>query len=97
MKSMSSASYVAVNMTLLAFAADRRAAVDVDRKAAAPAADALCSNRSIWHARGAHSSKLAAHSAAWTDKRTPYRYIDPTGYYASNVNITCRAPQIWFE
>jgi len=92
MKSMSSASYVAVNMTLLAFAA-----VDVDRKAAAPAADARCSNRSIWHARGAHSSKLAAHSAAGMDKRIPYRYIDPTGYYASNVNITCRAPQIWFE
>jgi len=30
---------VAVNTTPLAFAADRRAAVDMDRKAAAPAAD----------------------------------------------------------
>jgi len=32
-----SASYVAANVALLAFAADRRAAVDMDRKAAAPA------------------------------------------------------------
>jgi len=31
---------------LLAFAAERRAAVDMDRKAATPAADAPCSNRS---------------------------------------------------
>jgi len=47
----------AVNVTLLAFAADRRAAVNMDRKAAAPAADAPCSNRSI---SPAHSSKPAA-------------------------------------
>ena len=32
-------------MTMLAFAADRRAAVDANRKAAAPAAEAPCSNR----------------------------------------------------
>jgi len=38
---------VAVNTTLLAFAAERRVAVDMDRKAAAPV-------------RGAHSSKPAA-------------------------------------
>ena len=42
--SLCSASYVAVNMTLPAFAVDCRAAVDVDRKAAPPAADAPCSN-----------------------------------------------------
>jgi len=35
--SVCSASYVAANVALLAFAADRRAAVDMDRKAAAPA------------------------------------------------------------
>ena len=44
----------------VAFAAERRAAVDIDRKAAAPAADAPCSNRSISPARRAHSSKPAA-------------------------------------
>jgi len=40
-------------MTLLAFAADRRAAmdVDVDGKVTAPAADAPCSSRSISPAR----------------------------------------------
>jgi len=54
------ASYVAVNLTLLAFAADRRAAVDMDRQEASPAADAPCSNRSISPARGAHSSKPPA-------------------------------------
>ena len=51
------ASYVAVNTILLAFAADRRAAVDIGRKAAAPAADAPCSNRLMSPARGAHGSK----------------------------------------
>ena len=38
----------------------RRAAADMDREAAASAADAPCSNRSISPARGAHSSKPAA-------------------------------------
>ena len=47
-------------MTLLAFAADRRATVDMDRKAAASAVDAPCSNRSMSPACGAHSSKPAA-------------------------------------
>jgi len=46
-------------MTLLAFAADRRAAVDEDRKATAPAADAPRSNISISPARGAHRRKPA--------------------------------------
>ena len=68
--------YVAVNTTLLAFAAERRAAVDVDRKAAAPAADAPCSNQSISPVRWAHSSKPAAPrgcGAIWdgqTDRQT---------------------------
>jgi len=48
------------NMTLLAFADDRRAAVDMDRKAATPAAGAPCSNQSISSASGAHSSKPTA-------------------------------------
>ena len=75
MTSLRSASNVAVNVTLLAFAADRRAAVDIDRKAAAPAADAPCSNRSM---SPAHSSKSAAALAQdGTDRRTPYRYTDP--------------------
>jgi len=47
-------------MTLLAFAAERRIAVDTDQKAAAPAADAPCSNRLISPACGARSSKPAA-------------------------------------
>ena len=41
-KSLSSF-HVAVNKTLLAFAADCRADVNMDRKAAAPAADVPCS------------------------------------------------------
>ena len=49
-------------------------AVDIDRKAAAPAADAPCSNRSIWPARGAHSSKPVARSCSermgQTDRQT---------------------------
>jgi len=77
----------AVFTTLLAFAA-----VDVDRKATAPAADAPCSNRSISPAIGGHSSKPAAYRGCgtkWdrqTDRGTPYRYIDPAAYYASSVH-----------
>ena len=70
--SLCSASYIAVNMTLLAFAAEHHAAVDIDQKAAVPAADALCSNRSISPASRAHSSKPTAHhgcSARW-DRQT---------------------------
>ena len=37
----------------------------MDRKAAAPAADAPCSNRSILPARGARSSKPAARYCVW--------------------------------
>ena len=58
--------------TLLAFSAERRAAVFMDRKAAAPAADAPCSSRSISPARGAYSSKPAAlrgRGARW-DRQT---------------------------
>ena len=64
----------AVNVTLLAFAADRPAAVDMDRKAAAPAADVPCSNRPISPALGAHSSKRTmGQTDRQTDGRTPYR------------------------
>ena len=59
--SLCSASYVTVNTTLLTFAADCQTAVDMDLKATSPAADALCSNRSILPAYRAHSSKPAAH------------------------------------
>jgi len=71
-KSVGSASYVALNKTLLAFSAERRAAVFMDRKAAAPAADAPCSSRSISPARGAYSSQPAAlrgRGARW-DRQT---------------------------
>ena len=84
---------LADNVTLLAFAATRRAAADMDRKAAAPAADAPCSNRST---SPTHSSKPAAAACdgrmlEWTDgqtdrRRTPYRNIHPAVYYASSVN-----------
>ena len=85
--SLCSASWVAVNTTLLAFAA-----VDMERKATAPAADVPCSNRSISPAIGGHSSKPAACRGCgtkWdrqTDRGTPYRYIDPAAYYASSVH-----------
>jgi len=92
--SLCSASYVAVNMTLPAFAVDRRAAVDVDRKAAAPAADAPCSNRSIClpacpQQQTCRTPRLRCKRGQTdrrTDGRTPYRYIDPAAYYASSVN-----------
>jgi len=60
-------STAAVSKTLLA-----SAAVDVDRKAAAPAEDALCSNRSISPACRAHSSKPAARCTrlGHTDRQT---------------------------
>jgi len=73
--SLCSVFYVAaVKTTLLAFAAERRAAVDVDRKAAA---DAPCSNRSISTVRRAHSSKPAAAAVPdGTDRQTDeHRYI----------------------
>ena len=47
-------------MTPPIFAADRRAAVDMDRKAAMPAADMPGNNRLILPARRAHSSKPSA-------------------------------------
>jgi len=53
------------------------AAVDVAREAAAPAADAPCSNRSMSPARGAHSSKPAAAAAQnATDRRADRRTPD---------------------
>ena len=62
----------------LASAADRRAAINTDRNAAAFAADTPCSNRSIGlsRARGAHNSKPAARrccAARWTDRQTDGR------------------------
>jgi len=77
------ASYVAVNMTLLAFAADRVDAVDMDRKPTAPAADAPCSNRSA-----RDSSQLTARcdcGAKW-DNQTDRRTDTTAAYYASSVN-----------
>jgi len=71
-----SASYVAVNMTLLAFAADYRSDVDTDRKAAAPAADAPYSNRSIssaWGGTAANPPHAAAAVQDGTDRQTDGR------------------------
>jgi len=75
-------------VTLLAFAAERRAA--------APLLLGARRCRSISPARRAHSSKPAARRGCGTrrnrqtdrrtDRRTPYRYIDPAAYYASSVN-----------
>ena len=82
-------------MALFAFAADRRAAVDMDGKVTAPAAAAPCSNRSISNTRAAISSKPAARrgsGARWdkqadgqTDRRTLYRYIDLVAQCASSA------------
>ena len=82
----------AVNVTLLALAADRRAAVDTDRKAAAPAADAPCSNRS---GPTAANPPLLRHKMGQTDGRTdghrivtqilPYTTIDGT---ETKTNLT---------
>jgi len=61
----------------------------LDRKTAALAADAPCSNRLISHACGAHSSKPAARCQVRWDRHTDER---PTvsrpcsTYYASSVN-----------
>ena len=58
-------------MTLLAFAADRRAAVDMDRKAAAPAADAPCSNRLQQRGRQHQTRRTLLHeSIDGTDGQT---------------------------
>jgi len=83
-------------VTLLAFAAVRRAAVaplllDAGRAAidryigpARPTA----ANPPQRHA--ADSMQSIAETDRRTDRRTPYRYIDPAAYYASSVdkNIT---------
>ena len=74
--SLCSDSYVAVNITLLAFAADRRAAVDMDRKAAAPAA-AVDRYRLRLSAGPTAANPPHAAVAGELDRRTPYRYIDP--------------------
>jgi len=75
MTSLRSASNVAVNVTLLAFAAERRAAVDIDRKAAAPAADAPC------------SKSAAALAQDGTDRQTDTVSLHrPAAQYASSAN-----------
>jgi len=69
--SLCSASGVTKKMTLLTFAADCRADVDMVCKAATPAAHSPCSNRSIQPACGANSSKRTAAAVQdGTDKRT---------------------------
>ena len=69
-------------MTLPAFATDRRAAVDMDQKAAAPAADAPCIAIDIACPQGPQQqTRLTLQRANGTDRRTPYRYIDPAAYY----------------
>ena len=80
---------MAVKTTLLAFTGY----VDMDRKEASHAADAPWSNRWISPARGAHSSKPVARSAAidrldrQTDGRAPDRYIAPAPYTMSVGNL----------
>ena len=69
-------------MTLPAFATDRRAAVDMDQKAAAAAADAPCIAIDIACPQGPQQqTRLTLQRANGTDRRTPYRYIDPAAYY----------------
>ena len=64
------------NVTLLAFAVERRAA------AAAAAVD-----RYHLHTRPTASTCwCGGQQTRQTDGRTPYRYIDSDAYYASNVN-----------
>ena len=81
------------NVTLLAFAADCHADVDMDQKAATSAADVPCSNRSISPMYRAHSSKPATllqqlmnETDRQTDGHTPQRYTDPATYYVSTVD-----------
>ena len=99
LSNLCSASYVAINTTLLAFAADRRAAVDMDRNAAAPAADAPCSNRAnIACSRDpqqqTHRTLLqrANGTDRLTDRRTPDSGIDPASHTmrAASINIFTR-------
>jgi len=61
-------------VTLLAFAAERRAAVDRYLLPAGPGAQQQTRRR------------LLQRSVDGTDGRTPYRYTDPAAYYASSVN-----------
>ena len=73
-------------MTLLQFAADRRAAVDIGRKATTPAADAPCSNRSISPAPGptaANPPHAAAAAQDGTNRQTDGHRI---ATYASSVD-----------
>jgi len=68
--SLYSASYITVNTTLVALAADRHAAVHRDQKAATSAADAQCGNWLILSARGVHGNSLLQW-AKGTDRRIP--------------------------
>ena len=69
------------NMILLAFAADRRAAVHVDR--------ACCCNRSISPARRTHSSKPAARGCGVRWQRS-YRYTDRACHILRCVSVMSR-------
>ena len=79
--SLCSVCCVAANMTLLAFAADRRAAVHVDR--------ACCCNRSISPARRTHSSKPAARGCGVRWQRS-YRYTDRACHILRCVSVMSR-------
>jgi len=81
---------------LLAFAADRRAAVDMDRKAAAPAADVqqsidIACPRGPW--QQTRRTPRLRYKIGQTNGRTPYRCIEPAAYYASSVNIAIAESQ----
>jgi len=82
-------------MTLLTLVADHRAAVDMDRKVAAPAADAMCSNRSISPACRAHSSKPTTCCGTRWDRQTDrYCIITQTlPYTMQAVSINNRGLQ----
>jgi len=100
--SLCSASYIAVNTTLLAFAADGRAAADVDRKAAArprllqtrrAAIDRYRLSAGPTAANPLHAVAAAQDEA---DKQTDTVSLhNPAAYYASSVkneNICGSAP-----
>ena len=75
--SQCSAPCVAVNTTLLAHI--RPAAMDMNQKPAAPAADAPCSNRSILPTCGVHSSKPAASCCSgWMGHSDGHRTVTQT-------------------
>ena len=69
------------NVTLLACAAHRHAAAC--RRLLQQSIDITCLPANPPHTAGA---ELLEQSTDGTDRRTPYRYIDPVIYYASSIN-----------